>query len=352
MGVFDKVLKSSETLFQNELALDFTFIPPILPFRENQQSYIASCIKPLFNNRSGKNLLISGSPGIGKTVATRHVLKQLSDETEEILPLYVNCWKKNSAFKVLHEICEMLDIKFVESLTTEQLAKKVSSALNKKPAVLCLDEIDKLDQPDILYALSEDILKKSLIFITNEKLWLSSLDARIKSRLTLDVLEFQPYSLHETEEILKQRSQYAFYPRVFNLELLPQIAVAAHQAKDIRTGIYLLKESALLAEEQSSRIITQQHIEGALKKLDNFQTRSKSEIPPNKQPLLEFIKENMNKSTLELYKLYRPKSSYKTFKRKLQDLESAGFIRLELRNDGPGKSTIVSLPLHETLDKF
>jgi len=352
MGVFDKILKDSETLFQNELALDYTFIPPKIQFRENQQAYIASCIKPLFNNRSGKNLLISGSPGIGKTVATRHVLKQLSDETEEISALYINCWKKNSAYKVLHEICSLLDIKFIESLTTEQLAKKVASALNKKPAVLCLDEIDKLDQPDILYTLSEDILKKSLILITNDRSWLSSLDPRIKSRLSLDLLEFQPYSLQEVQEILKQRINYAFYPRVFSLELLPHVAHAANQAKDVRTGLYLLKESALLAEAESSRSITQQHLDAALKKLENFQLRSQAEIPKDKQSLLEFIKQNPNKPSLELYKLYNPKSSYKTFQRKLQDLESAGVIRLEVRNDGPGKSTIVSLPLQETLDRF
>src|SRR3989338_10671155 len=126
MGVFDKILKDSETLFQNELALDYGFIPKIIPFREAQQQYIATCIKPLFQKHSGKNILIAGSPGIGKTVAVKHVLKELSDETEEILPLYINCWKKNTGHKVILELCELLDIKFIHNLTTEQLIKKVA----------------------------------------------------------------------------------------------------------------------------------------------------------------------------------------------------------------------------------
>ena len=135
-GLFNTILKDNESLFMNELALDYGFIPKVIPFRENQQQYIASCIKPLFNSHSGKNLLITGSPGIGKTLAARYVLKQLEDETGEIIPLYINCWKKNTNYKALVEICNLLNIKFILSLTTDQLAKKVSQALSKKPVIL------------------------------------------------------------------------------------------------------------------------------------------------------------------------------------------------------------------------
>jgi len=355
MGVFDKILKDSETLFQNELALDYGFIPKIIPFREAQQQYIATCIKPLFQKHSGKNILIAGSPGIGKTVAVKHVLKELSDETEEILPLYINCWKKNTSYKVMLEMCELLDIKFIQALTTEQLIKKLASILNKKPVVICLDEVDKLENNDILYMLSEDISKKSIILITNERSWQVKLDSRIKSRLSLDFLEFQPYNKKETHEILKQRVEYAFYPKVFNIEDLEPIAELSFQKKDIRTGIYLLKESGLIAEQFSSKNITPQHIQKALSKLQEFKIRNSQDLTDDKKSLLEFIKQNQNKTSQELYELYSPETSYKTFQRRLQDLEQAGLVKLEVKDLGPGKSTIVSLPsskIEKTLDKF
>ncbi|HLC63127.1 MAG TPA: AAA family ATPase [Candidatus Nanoarchaeia archaeon] len=352
MGVFDKILKDSESLFQNELALDYTFIPKIIPFRENQQQYLAGCIKPLFQKRTGKNILITGSHGIGKTVAVKHVLKELEDQTEEISILYINCWKKNSSYKVLLELCDLLNIKFIQSLTTEQVAKRVSSIINKKPAVICLDEIDKLENQDLLYLLSEDIFKKTIILITNEYDFLSKLDPRIKSRLALDILEFKPYSEKEMYEILKQRIDYAFPPKVFPLLSLKEISEIAFQAKDVRSGIYLLKESGLIAEQESSRVITQEHIQKSIEKFKDFQVKDKQETPEQIQGLLEFIKQNQNKTSTELFDLYAPKTSYRTFHRNLQKLESSGLIKLEETNKGPGKSTIVKLPLQDTLDKF
>ena len=80
MGLFDEMLKGEESLFLDTIALDVDFVPGIIKHREQEQQYIATCIKPLLQKRSGKNLFITGSPGIGKTVAVRHVLQELKKE--------------------------------------------------------------------------------------------------------------------------------------------------------------------------------------------------------------------------------------------------------------------------------
>ena len=67
MAVFKDMLRSDETLFKNEIALDFSYIPKLVPYREIQQKNVANCIKPLFNNMNGKNIVIHGPPGIGKS---------------------------------------------------------------------------------------------------------------------------------------------------------------------------------------------------------------------------------------------------------------------------------------------
>src|SRR3990167_5000955 len=108
MALFKDILHSDESLFKNELALDYSFLPKILPHRQEQQRYIATIIKPLLDGRNGKNLFIYGVPGIGKTVAIRHVINELGEETDEVVPIYINCWQKNSTFKILCEICEQL----------------------------------------------------------------------------------------------------------------------------------------------------------------------------------------------------------------------------------------------------
>ncbi len=103
MSLFDEVLGHDESLFLNEVALDFDYLPKELPHRENQQKYIAECIKPNITKRNGRNLFISGHPGIGKTASIKHILRELEEKglDEDIYVVYVNCWKKNSSHKLV-----------------------------------------------------------------------------------------------------------------------------------------------------------------------------------------------------------------------------------------------------------
>jgi cell division control protein 6 len=94
MTLFKDMLGSDESLFKNELALDYSFLPKLLPHRENQQKYLATCIKPLLMGKNGRNLFVYGAPGIGKTAALRFILNELEEETEEVIPIYINCWQK------------------------------------------------------------------------------------------------------------------------------------------------------------------------------------------------------------------------------------------------------------------
>ena len=108
MGLFDNVLSADQTLIKNEAALDYEFLPKILKFRENEQQYLATALKPLFGMRSGRNLFIFGAPGIGKTAAVRHVLNELEDHSDEVISIYINCWQYNTSYKVFVEICEQI----------------------------------------------------------------------------------------------------------------------------------------------------------------------------------------------------------------------------------------------------
>ena len=186
MGLFDNILHDNESLFIDEIALDYDYIPKELPHRENQQHYIAECIKPLFQKKSGRNLFVFGSPGIGKTVAAKHVLRKLNEKTDDIRTIYVNCWKKDTSYKILLELCEQLNYKWTQNKRTDELMKIVTEIVNDKPIVIILDEVDRVKELDILYNFSEEFYKKSLIMIANNRDWLIKLDSRIKSRLELN----------------------------------------------------------------------------------------------------------------------------------------------------------------------
>ena len=136
MGLFDSMLKENESLFLDPLPLDIDFIPPVIEGREQEQQHISTTIKPLFQKRPGKQPLITGVPGIGKTVATRYVLSELHKETDDITTLYVNCWKKDTPYKIALDLCDQVGFKFTHNRDTTDLFKEIAKILNKKSAVI------------------------------------------------------------------------------------------------------------------------------------------------------------------------------------------------------------------------
>ncbi|MBU4502086.1 MAG: AAA family ATPase, partial [Nanoarchaeota archaeon] len=151
MGLFDNMLRDDESLFINEMELDYDYIPQIIKYRENKQQHMASCIKPMFQDRNGTHLLISGTPGIGKTVAVKKVFEDLDMETKDILPIYINCWKKDTFYKIILHICKKLGYTWVHNKKSDELFKEACKLMNKKKMVFCFDEVDKLEDQSILY---------------------------------------------------------------------------------------------------------------------------------------------------------------------------------------------------------
>ena len=145
MGLFKDMLGAGDSLFINEVALDYEFLPKLLPYRESEQKYLATCIAPLINNRTGKNLFIYGAPGIGKTAALKFVLRDLEEETDDVVPVYINCWQKNTTYKIMIDLCEILGYKLTHNKRTDELFRVVKHIVNKKSVVFVFDEVDKLE---------------------------------------------------------------------------------------------------------------------------------------------------------------------------------------------------------------
>ena len=346
-GMFKDILGSGESLFRNEDALEYSFLPKLIPYREKEQKYVAGCIKPLFMDRNGKNVFVYGPPGVGKTAACRHLLKEIEEESDEILPIYINCWKKDTAHKIILDICELLDYKFVQNRRTEELLNVIKQMLNRKKAVFVFDEADRLENTDLLYMISEEIYKKSIVLITNKKEWLSGIDDRVKSRLMAESVEFRPYNYEETKGILSDRMGYAFIQGVWNDDAFEMVAKRASEAKDMRSGLYLMREAAIIAENKSSRKVLLEHAQEALSKIGDFTIKDGNELESQEQLILDAVKDNSGSRIGSLFEDYQKKGgslAYRSFKRKVDKLEKDKFICLEKTEGGnEGNTTIVKL---------
>lgn len=344
MGLFDNILRSNESLFKDSDSLDYDYMPKEIPYRENEQHYLATCIKPLFMNRSGRNLLIYGAPGIGKSVATKNVLNELEDQTDEIDIIYINCWQFNTSFKILSEICDQKNYKFTQNKKGNDLQKIIVDLINQKGVVFVFDEIDKVEDTDFLYFILEKINHKSIFLITNYKSWLLNLDERIRSRLMPELVEFKEYSKKETEGILKNRINYAFVPNVWEEDSLKIVVEKTYNIKDIRSGLFLLKESALLAEDKSEKKVSKENVQDAIKKLNEFSIKSEEDLNEDEKFILAMIKSNSGSKIGDLFRKYEEvqgKLSYKTFQRKIAKLSEGKYIKITKKQGAGGNTTII-----------
>ena len=355
-SLFKDMLKSDETLFKNEIALDFDYLPKLIPYREQEQRVMAACIKPLLEEKNGKNLFIFGLPGIGKTAAARHVFRELEEENDDVIPIYINCWQKNTAFKILLHICDALGYKLTHNKRSDELFEVIKKMLNKKAAVFAFDEADKLEDLDFLYSLLEEVYRKSIFLITNHHDFIDNLDTRVKSRLLPEIMEFRQYNLNETRGILKQRSDHAFYPDVFDEDAFEFIVKKAFDLKDIRSGLHLMRECTNIAENKSSKKIKLEHAEEASKKIDEFTVKKSADLASDEKMILDIIKNNSNSKIGDLYQVYQEKGGglvYKSFQRKIDKLLKNKFISVEKTSGGKdGNTTIVKYAQTKKLTDF
>ena len=359
MSIFDDVLKESESVFRNELALSYEFVPKLIPYREGQQRRIASCIAPLFQNHSGRNIIVYGPPGVGKTVATKHILNEMEEKTDEIIPIYINCWQNNTSYKVTLAMCEMIDYKFTHNKNTSELFDVIAARLNKYNAVFVFDEIDKAEDYDFLYLILQKIHNKSVVILTNFKDFVGDIDMRIRSRLVPEMLEFKPYDEVETKGIIEQRIGYAFVDGVWEADAITKVVERAHEAHDLRVGLYLLHEAGLSAEEMSSKTITAEHVMMAIAKLNEFQIKDSTELADETQKILAVIKKQKTERKIgDLYQAFIDESgskiSYKTFTRKIAKLQEGNFIKVRKTEGGiEGNTKFISYNSQtKTLDEF
>jgi len=343
------------SIFKNEFALGFEFLPKELLFRDNEMQEITSVIKPLLQDRPGVNLFIYGKPGLGKTAVVRFLLKKLEEADLELEPfvLYVNCWKNNTSYKLALEIAHALSFYSVQNKSGSEVLQAVVELLNKKPVVIVLDEVDKLEDFEALYYLLEDVFKKSVIAIANDKSWVVRLEPRLRSRLQPQELEFKPYNKQQVHGILKQRLDLAFIPNAWDLAAFERVVDKTFASGDIRVGLFLMRQAGLIAEYRNASKVLLQDVEKAISKLASFSVNPEEILDDDEKLILSIVTAQPQRIG-DLYKVYKEKNgglSYKSFQRKILKLSKGKYLHLERVHKG-GTTTLVSKGLKQGLQRF
>lgn len=186
------------------------YLPEVLIDREKEQQAIANFLKDISTGIS-KVLYVHGSPGIGKTTVTKHILNQFQDSTNDAIVLYLNCPTEtpNVALKKIYEtICgedqrRLASAVMMQAITSKLLKKKIS-------LILALDNFDRMNDAEKLlwnlYGLIENLSRVGLILISTSKFELQDMIGnRLYSRVRPQVQEFSPYNAKRLYEIISNR---------------------------------------------------------------------------------------------------------------------------------------------------
>jgi len=246
----------------NEEDLTEAFVPTRLLHREGQVRELERCLKPALKNRSIENIFLMGTSGTGKTTIARWILENYFKE----ISAYINCWKYRTTHEVLKEILLGLQIPVHGRESTGELTKSLEKIVKKRKVIVCLDEVDRLDDFDLLYLLTRSGC--GLILISTRCHVLASLTTRIRSSLALAEIEFPPYKTDELYDIIRDRVKYAFRPGSLKNEFIKLASIAAQG--DARTGLEIVRKAGKKAEIRYLDEVTMRELEEAINEINKL----------------------------------------------------------------------------------
>ena len=262
------LLRSDQTLFRDPDVFELTFVPDHLHHRDAQVRELAFLISPALRGGSALSAILRGPPGTGKTTTVRRIFREVTEETQRIIPVYVNCRQDHTPLAVYGSIFRQV-CGYPAPLAgryLDDVKEGIAARLQDRNAalVVCLDDADELIVAGTYNTLLYQILRlyekwdvrKAGVFAVTSNLGLNlgaEADPSVRSVFHPTEITFLPYTRTEIREILADRVRQGLYPRVISKVLLDRIAGIAASEQDVRIGIDLVRAAVLRAEKDGRR---------------------------------------------------------------------------------------------------
>lgn len=347
-------------VFKDERVLLPEYLPDVLPHREKELKDIAVSLKPASEGRKPDNLLVVGTPGVGKTSSVRHVLKELSEYSKRAITVYINCWEFSTRHGVLGELARACgEVLPQRGISASEIFDRIAQSLkrDRRVALVALDEIDRLSASgaednlvlyDFMRAKETFGVEIGFIGITNDEDFLSKLEPRVRSSLNPRLLCFKRYSPQQLKDILNERARLAFFSDALDKEVVPVCAAfAGKNHGDARLALHVLWQSGREAEKQGVSRVLVSHAKKALQnELPQKSDKMEVVLTDIEEKIVSILKKQDSITSGELYELLGEND--RTVRNHLARLDMAGIIETELletseKLGGKGKTRLIKL---------
>lgn len=349
------ILMDDETLFRQERVFTPTYVPDDFMHRDPQLEELALALKPGMRGVNPSNSLIYGPAGTGKTTAVRYVFQQVKETSDRLVPVYINCEDSSTPYAIFSRIYE--EVYGLSPPSTgkplEDVKERVFTKLSRmdKSLVVALDELDRLFLNKQVENILIDLLKShstydydrvGILGIMIRDQFLLQLSEKTRSVFNPSYIHFEPYSRDQVQDILERRVQHGFYPNVMSAEVLDIIVDYTYERGDLRFGIELLRRSGVMAENDSSKSIEEEHVEQAVSRLQT--NPSAEELSEDMVNLLEIIREQDGETSGRIYKTARGELGFgiKKYNQLIKELEHKNLIKSEYIK-GRGRSRKINV---------
>lgn len=345
------VFKAKEKLYPE-------YIPPNLPYREEQIRLLAQYFKSLLYSPGSlsQRVFLHGPVGVGKTVTARTFGSIFSAKAKNrgihLQYIHVNCHRDRTVYNIVTEIAKHLRVPLPQrGLSAFELYTAILEYLEESDVyiILALDEFDyfvRVSGSDALYFFirtydeyPEYTKRINFILIGRDLSELNNLDSATSSYLLRHMIAFKPYTSKELKAILKQRMELAFWEGTVKEEVIDAIAeiVGIDKGGDgnARAAIELLLRAGEAADYEGNPQVTLEHLRKAYASLAG--TESSSYVIIAKDMILH----------LPLHELLIYAAVIKALKRsgrqyvRMGDVESEYEMLCELYNEKPRGHTQV-----------
>ncbi|MHA2305904.1 MAG: Cdc6/Cdc18 family protein [Candidatus Hodarchaeales archaeon] len=310
-----QLFDQKNNLIKDERVFEPNFIPECLVHREKELEQLAAHFKSILSDNSsthGKQILIQGSVGLGKTAVVRKFGETIEKYCEDrshsikanIFYYHANCRRQRSWYLIFTSILRRLVPAFpVRGFSTDELLNYLIKILEERrqSILLCLDEIDYLvsnsDKQNILYSLiryhegssRNSYSHISLIMVTRNRIFHNLLDKAIRSSLSQNTIFFAPYDEEQLFDILMNRAKKGLFKKTFSIQIIKIVASLAYEHGDARYAIELLWRSAKIAEQEKVRNIEIEHVRKAQVSVFPIKQSMITELSPQMKYILRAL---------------------------------------------------------------
>lgn len=368
MDPIDRLLDEAESglsLIKNRDALRFTFIPDRIQHRDNELTQVTQSLLPILKQSRPSNLLVYGKPGTGKTLVVKKVISKIQERVKAtnfpIKLVYTNSKVETTLYGLLLNFGRQLDMSEKElpwtGISISEVFRRILDVINNKKlnVILVIDEIDFLvklvtkGNKDILYHITranERLNNGSLtlVGISNNLTFKDHLDPRVISTLGEEEVVFTSYTIEQLRSIIQERIRMAFDKDVvYDSTLNLCAAYAGREHGDARRAIDLIRVAGEIAERDQSISVQPDHIEEALKKIEeDKETAALKSYPLHEKLLILGVMRTDGSTTGSIYNVYKEmcrkiqqkELSYRRITQMLSEIEMSGLISSRLVHQG------------------